>query len=265
VKYGYCLDIKFLDGDETSRNIFDAVAEAGFDYVELPLSALSALPEAKIVQLKEELKKIPCKACNLFFPPSLTLVGENMDMLGIVAYLQRMLPFAVELGVETLVFGNGGARKVPDGIARERVWANLRTIVETMDIYATKAGITIAVEPLNRTETNIINSYSEAVELTKGLKNVSAMVDSYHVAMENQSYDDVVQSPSGLKHLHTAYPLGRMVPSPADDMALYETFKKAIKATGYAGKMSIEGALRGKNADEVRLEVKSALEVVRGF
>ena len=258
MKYGYCLDF-------TNYIVFDAVAEAGFDYVELPLSALSALSEEKIAQLKEALKKIPCKACNLFFPPSLTLVGQNMDMPGIAAYLERMLPFAAELGVETLVFGNGGARKIPDGVSCQSVWANLRTIVETMDIYAAKAGITIAVEPLNTTETNIINSYGEAVELTRGLKNVSAMVDSYHVAMEKQSYDDVIQNPSGLKHLHTAYPLGRMVPSPADDTALYDEFKKAIKATGYDGKISIEGALRGKNADEIRREVKDALAVVKGL
>jgi len=59
--------------------------------------------------------------------------------------------------------------------------------------------------------------------------------------------------------------LGRMVPSPADDTALYDEFKKAIKATGYDGKISIEGALRGKNADEIRREVKDALAVVKGL
>lgn len=64
----------------------------------------------------------------------------------------------------------------------------------------------ISVEPLNTKETNIINSYGEAMELTKGLKNVAAMIDNYHVAIENQTFDDVLQDPAGLKHLHIAYP-----------------------------------------------------------
>lgn len=263
MRYGYCMDVSFLNGDETNRAIFDAVAEAGFDYVELPFSALSVFSGNKLAELKEELKKIPCKACNLFFLPSLTLVGIEMDASGIFAYLERMLPLAAEIGIESLVFGNGGARKIPEGVSRESVWANLRLIVETMEIFASKEGITISVEPLNTTETNIINSYGEAVELTKDLKNVASMIDSYHVAMENQTYDDVLQNPSSLKHLHTAYPMGRMVPSEANDMTLYEDFVKTIKKIGYNDKISIEGALRGKTPAEIRVEVKTSLKVLK--
>ncbi|MCL1843770.1 MAG: sugar phosphate isomerase/epimerase [Defluviitaleaceae bacterium] len=265
MKYGYCLDVKFLEGDKTSRLIFDAVAEAGFDYVELPFSALSALSAEKVAELRNELKAIPCLACNLFFPPALTLVGRGTDAAGISAYLERMLPFAAELGMENLVFGNGGARKIPEGETREGVWANMRMIVETMEIFAAKAGITVSVEPLNTTETNIVNSYGEAVELTAGLQNVATMIDSYHVAMENQSYDDVLQNPSRLKHLHTAFPTGRMVPCPEDDMSLYAEFIKTIKAIGYNDKISIEGALRATDAAAIRSEIKNALGVLKGF
>ncbi|MCL2356459.1 MAG: sugar phosphate isomerase/epimerase [Defluviitaleaceae bacterium] len=258
MKYGYCMDLKFLN--EQERALFDAVAEAGFDYVELPFSELSAL--SGIAGLKKELEKIPCRACNLFFPPALKIVGAGMDSNGIIAYLERMLPLAAELGIESLVFGNGGARKIPEGATREEVWANLRLIVELMDVYAGQNGIKISVEPLNRTETNIINSYAEAVELTFGLKNVGAMIDSYHVAMENHTYEDVVKYPEVL-HLHTAYPTGRMVPSPNDPAGTYDEFVRAVKQIGYNDKISIEGAI--KNPANVKAEVKAALEVMRGW
>ncbi|MCL1882789.1 MAG: sugar phosphate isomerase/epimerase [Defluviitaleaceae bacterium] len=265
MKYGYCTDLNFLEGDETSRAIFEGIIKAGFDYVELPFSKLSELSGEQIAKLKDELKKIPCKACNLFFPPALTIVGTGMNANGIMAYLERMLPLAAEIGIETLVFGNGGARKIPSGGTRESIWQNLRLITEIMEINAAKAGITICIEPLNTTETNIINSYSEAVELSFGLKNVSAMIDSYHVAMEKQTYEDAIKYPDSVKHLHTAYPTGRMVPSPEDDMSLYADFAKAIKAIGYDDKISIEGALRSKSPTDIHSEIKSALGILKSL
>ena len=265
MKFGYCLDIQFLNGDTTSRTIFDAVAEAGFDYVELPFSAISALDSGKIAQLKQALTTIPCKACNLFFPPSLTIVGSKMDLAGIKSYLERMLPLAEELGMENLVFGNGGARKTPPGESREDIRKNLRTIAETMETYAEKSKIIISIEPLNTTETDIINSYAEAVDLTKGLTHVSAMIDSYHVVMENQNYDDVLQTPSEMKHLHTAYSKERLVPSPNDDMNHYADFVKTVKQLGYNNKISIEGKLRATDSEGIAAEVKASLTVLKNL
>jgi len=188
-----------------------------------------------------------------------------MDTDGIEAYLKKMLLLAAELGVETLVFGNGGARKIPEGVSCESVFANLRTIVEMMEVHAEKAGITICVEPLNSTETNIINSYGEAVALTTGLTYVTTMIDSYHVAMDAQNFDDVVNTPEKLRHLHTAYPIGRMVPSSGDDMTLYADFVKTVKRLSYNDKISIEGAFRATDSVGIRAEVKEGLETLKGL
>ena len=65
MRFGYCMGINFLDGDML---VFEAVIEAGFDYVELPLSAISGLSAEKLSELKKALQAIPCKAANLFFP-----------------------------------------------------------------------------------------------------------------------------------------------------------------------------------------------------
>jgi len=260
MQFGYCLGLDFLQGD---TQLFNAVCKAGFDYVELPLSALSMLQQNELKELKKALSIIPCRACNFFFPRSISLVGPSMDVSGIRAYLAKMLPIAASLGAEILVFGNGGARKIPDDATRASVWANLRTLAELMEECAHQTGITISVEPLNTTETNIINSFTEAVELTKGLAHVAAMVDSYHVAIEKQNYSDVLKSPDKLLHLHTAFPIGRLVPAPGDDMAQYADFVNAVKQIGYNGKLSVEGALRGEDA--VINEVAAALGVLRGM
>ena len=214
MRYGYCMNVGFVRGDGMSSAIFEAVAEAGFDYVELPLSALWEMPPGEMAALKEALRLIPCGAFNIFFPGGLPIVGPQADKSRVNGYLEKMLPLAASLGAENLVFGSGGARKVPDGESREAVWSSLRQVVEAMDAHAKAAGVKISVEPLNTGETDMINSYGEAVALTRGLTYVAAMVDSYHVAREGQSFDDVYQHPEALWHLHTAYPEGRMVPWP---------------------------------------------------
>ena len=260
MRFGYCLGGDFIKGD---LEVLNAVAEAGFDYVELPMSSLAALPPDELEQRKKDLAILPCRACNIFFPADITLVGPGMDLPGIKAYLEQVVPLCTSLGVETIVFGNGGARKVLDGMTREGVQFNLRTIFELMEEYVGKAGITVVAEPLNTRESNIINSYAEAVELTKGLTHVVAMVDSYHVAMERQNYDDVIQFPDRLAHLHTAYPVGRFVPGPEDEMALYTGFVNAVKKVGYTGKLSVEGGLRRNGC--VKEEVTSALKFLKGL
>ena len=265
MQFGYCMGVKFLGDDALAKATFEAVAEAGFDYVELPLAALSEMTASEIAKLKEALQVIPCKACNLFFPGSLTIVGPNQDLPGINAYLEKMLPLAESLGVKTLVFGNGGARKIPEGQTREAIWKDLRTVVEAMEaqLRKTKVRMDISVEPLNRTETDMINSYSEAVTLTEGLTQVFTMIDSYHVAKEGQTYDDVYKHPHAMWHLHTANPIGRMVPSPEDDMALYADFVKMVKALGYYGMISVEGALKAKDPQDILPEVKACLDTLK--
>ena len=265
MEYGYCLNLDFLKGDTTSRIIFDAVVQTGFDYVELPFSQISALNEKELEELKGILKTIPCKASNLFFPPSLTLVGANMDVAGIQQYLQRMLPLASELGIQNLVFGNGGARKIPENESRETVWANLRTIVELMEKYATESKVMVSVEPLNSGETNIINSYGEAVELTKGLEYVATMIDSYHIATDKQNFDDVYNSPSQMKHLHTAYPIGRMIPQPTDNTVEYSQFIQMVKQLNYNDKISVEGAVKSTEQPTIVAEINACLATLKGM
>ncbi|MCL2360592.1 MAG: sugar phosphate isomerase/epimerase [Defluviitaleaceae bacterium] len=263
MKYGCCIHPDFIKSEEKYLSLFKTLAQAGFDYVELPFFTLSQLTNDELEKLKNALQVIPCKACNVFFPPGLTLVGPEMDMKGIRTYLERMLPLAADLSVETLVFGNGGARRIPEEQDPTAIWDDLCKIVEEMEIHAKKEGITIAVEPLNTTETNMITSYSEAVRLTEGLVHVTAMIDSYHTAVNGQTYDDVYMYPKSLGHLHTAYPTGRMVPSPQDDMSLYADFVKMVKDMGYRGKISVEGALRSIESVAIAAEYKACIDTLK--
>jgi len=245
MKFGYCLDLKFLDGDALSQSIFDEVCESGYDYLELPLSGIAALSWGDFTRLREELsaRKLYCLACYLFFPPGMIIAGAGQDMGKVISYIEEALFRAGQLGVETVVFGSGGAR-------RDATWAELRDVLGIMDGESAINGLTVVVEPLNRQETNVINSYTEAVKHVEDWEYLGAMCDWYHVHMDGQGLDDLFEYPDKLGHLHIAYGKERLLPSPNDDMAHYSDFVNAVKNLGYNNKLSVEGNL--KSVDEIR-------------
>ena len=256
MRFGYCLNLGFLEGDEVSRKILDAVCASGFDFLELPMFALTALSPDKLAQLKKALsdKGVPCLACNIFFPQSVPIVGPDKDVGEIKAYIDKAMAIAKDLGVETIVFGNGGAR-------RDATWDELQTVVKMLDEAAGKNNLSFVIEPLNKKETNTILSYTEAVKLAEGAKNVRSMCDWYHTCMEAQTLDDLYEYPDMLGHLHIAYSKERLIPSPNDDMSFYDDFVKTIKQLGYNNKLSVEGSLRNNN--DPAQEIKQCLETLK--
>ena len=71
---------------------------------------------------------------------------------------------------------------------------------------AEKYGITIAVEPLNRGETNFINSLAEGVEIIEAVKSprVRLLCDIYHMLKEDESPDEIVKYGKHIVNCHIA-------------------------------------------------------------
>ena len=55
---------------------------------------------------------------------------------------------AKELGLKIIVFGSGGARKVPEGFSQDEAYKQLVEFAKRIAPEAKKRGIVVAVEPL---------------------------------------------------------------------------------------------------------------------
>lgn len=245
MRFGYCANINFLlNGDEVSRAVFDAVLESRYDYIEMPLSAMLRISDTQYADLKQRLADagVSCRGNFLLFPHEMALVGEGLDLSEIREHTKRVLPIAKDLGSEVVIFGNGGSRRVKDGMTREAVLAQLTQILETVAPLAEEHKIQIAVEPLCSLETNMINTYPEGVAIARaaGSEYIGAVCDWYHVATDGQDVTTILDATDKLFHLHIANPEGRRVPSRTDDPALYAPFVDAVKRSGYDNKLSIE-------------------------
>lgn len=235
VKVGVC-----LDADQ-----FEAAQAAGFDYVEIGASRVAALTDQEFDQLSARVSqlRIPVAAANVFVPASIKLVGPEIDKARQMEYVGKTLGRLKKLGVSVLVFGSGGARRVPDGFPREEATAQLVDFCRRIAPVARENGITIAIEPLRRQETNIINTAAEGLALVKavGRLEIKLLVDYYHLTEEAESPGVLLEAGKAIVHTHIANPKGRVYPLSADESD-YAPFFANLCAIGYAGRLSIEAS-----------------------
>ncbi len=264
MRFGYCANLNFLlREDEQSKAVFEAVLEVRYDYIELPLSMIPQLDAGHRRDLKKRLADadVPCRANFLLFPHELPLVGPDRDLAAIREHAKKVLPVAAELGSEVVVFGNGGSRRVREGMDTAWVHRQLVDILQVIEPIAAQNNVKIALEPLCSRETNSVTNYPEAARMAhEGGDAIGAVCDLYHVVTDGQSPAEVQQFPEKLFHCHIAYPKGRTVPTRSDDMVYYNEFANALKAAGYNERLSIEAAPPAVNLKQMVADALTLLK-----
>ena len=253
MKYGVC------GGPEMAQ----IAKDCGYDYFEWSVGDLLHPREDESVFEKalERAKSagLPCEAANVFIPGDLKITGPAVDTPALQAYVTTALERAEKAGLDVIVFGSGGARRIPDGFDPTHAWQQLVEFCHWMGPVAQRHKVTIAIEPLNMTETNVITSAGEGAELARQANhpNIRLLVDGYHWAKGEDSIDGILDNASLLAHTHVATLEGRRPPRPGDDCA---PFFAILKRAGYNGRISIEGNIQNP-AEElpVALKVMKAL------
>lgn len=225
------------------RGIGDAslLQQLGFDYIECGLTSLQLEDEA---QHKLELPKyigspLPVRAFNGFFPGDLKLVGPEANEHRIRTYLSRAVEALHKIGASIAVLGSGTARHIPDGWDAGRAEEQMLHVLNWAAMEIGDADLIIAIEPLNRRETNLIHSVDEAVVYAKQINNSSIRVlaDFYHMDEEEEPLSVLTQHRDWIAHIHIA-DTGRK--SPGTGHYPYEQFAENLKNAGYAGMISAE-------------------------
>ena len=236
----------------------------GYDYLELAVSrALCPLQndEWYAAQRATLSSLVPhVRAFNVFIPADIKLVGPSVDWDRVDAYVTSAVRRAGELGGQVIVFGSGGARRVPDGFSRALAWGQLVRFANLCADQADIHGVTIAIEPLNQSETNILNTYLEGVQLARdaGRDKVRVLADIYHFMMEGEPLEHIEAEPDWLAHVHLA-DTGRLFPG-SGTYPLERLFA-LLKDIDYRGMASIECGWRGDYRDETL----RALSFLRGL
>jgi sugar phosphate isomerase/epimerase len=237
VQVGYCTGLKNLA----------AAKAAGFDYAELSATEIAALSDADFDAAVATIKSVglPTPAANLFVPGAIKLTGPVTAPDAQMAHVRKVVSRLSKVGVEVIVFGSGGARRVPDGFSKEEGFKQLVDFGRRAAIEAKGYGITIAIEPLRKQETNIINTAAEGLELVNAIDhpNFQLMIDFYHLASEHEDPSIVLRAKDHIRHLHTANPQDRVFPLKWEEYD-YAPFFANLRAIGYDKRISVEASTK---------------------
>ena len=250
MKIGICTGLENLE----------LLERLGYDYIEPQVSKVAEYTEEEFAFWKEKLKdaKIACETFNVLFPGDIHCIGEEYDEEILVEYLNKGFSRVRELGGELVVFGSGNQRRCPDYVDFQEGVRQLVYVYRLVGTIAAMYDLTVVVEPLNRTETNMICTMAEAAMVAGmvDLPNVKVLADYYHVMMDQDPISDLKRIQS-LAHVHIAAKEGRRYPVEEIEDTL-KTFFDTLHEIGYDARISIEGG-----TDDMEEDAKKALVLLR--
>jgi sugar phosphate isomerase/epimerase len=234
MKLGACAKITQLE----------CIKSLGYDYAEFALNATSKWSDEELDAAQDALKRTQLRAevFNGFCSSDLRL-SYDVDTDAIRAYCQMALPRAERLGCELLVVGSGGARKYPEAIDPSEAKENFKRALCTIADVASAHGIKVAIEPLNRKETNLANTVAETAAICEeiGSEDVGFIADLFHVYKNGEDLADITTYGEHILHAHIARRNDdRHIPCKEDAADLTE-FLAALQNAKQCKRMSLEG------------------------
>ncbi len=190
----------------------------------------------------QAIKKMKTKlyAVNVFIPGELKLVGPDVNEQAVLSYAEIVFQRCNAADVALIVWGSGGARRVPDGWDQKKAKEQFVSIARKVSAIAKDYKIVLALENLNSTETNFMTTLSEALEIVQQVDhpNFRLCADIYHMLKENEQPAIIEQAGKYLVHCDLAEKENRTAPGISGDD--FRGYLKALKKIKYSGKIILE-------------------------
>lgn len=233
---------------------FRAVRDTGFDYAEAAVGLLMKMTEEEYRRVRDG-GEVRIEAANSFIPGHMHISVLSEDLK---TFIGRAMERVSGLGAGILVYGSGVSRRAADGTPYEKGLEDIRNFLALCDGYAREYGITIALEPLNSSETNMITTLAEGASLVRsmnsaGYGSIKLLADTYHMSLEpsgsasaagttdynEECFAVLSEAADILVHAHVAEPFERRYPGSHDGVYLTR-FAGELKKTAYDGRVSVE-------------------------
>lgn len=183
--------------------LFPLISEMGYNGVEVPIFDPGALDITAIRQACVN-SGLACTASTAM-APGFSLIDDERRTQG-VAWLQNVVRAASALGADLLC----GPMAAPVGELRGRGFTDqefdtcVRSLQEVGAVAAAE-GVTLALEPLNRFETFMLNTVQDGVRLMNAVDqpSVGLLLDTFHMHIEEKSTPDAIRRAGmHIKHFH---------------------------------------------------------------
>lgn len=226
--------------DATLAALAAKVAGWGFDVLELPVENPGDWTPRQAAQVLAD-HGLGATVC-LVMPPGRDLVAADAATIRSTQdYLRRVVDAAAEVGSAVIAgpaYASVGRTWRLSPAERAAAYAQLRENLGPVTEHAGAAGVTVAVEPLNRYETSLLNTIGQTLEAIGDLPHCGVALDLYHQNIEETDIPAAIQAAAGrVAHVQVC---GNDRGTPGADHLDWPAILAAIDKAGYTGPLCIE-------------------------
>ena len=223
-------------------DLIDKVADFGFDIIEICVEDPATIDTAAIAKRVEK-AGIRALICGAFGPDRDISSDEAEKRESGHAYLRRCVDMAFELQspvVSGPMYSAVGKTRLLSRTEREAQWALSVENMKRAADYAQAKGIKLAVEPLNRFETDLLNTVEQSMDWLGRIDrdNVGLLLDTFHMNIEERSIPDAIRR-AGKKVFHF-HGCANDRGTPGRDHLPWTDIVSALRTIGYDGPTVIE-------------------------
>jgi D-psicose/D-tagatose/L-ribulose 3-epimerase len=223
-------------------DLFPKIKSMGYDAVEIPVEYPELIDGKKISEALQQngLEAIVCGA----FGAARDLTSDDPVIhQSCFNYIQQCLDLCNEWNAKFLagpMYSAVGKARMVSPEQRKIEWNRAVTNIHKVCMLAQARGLQIALEPLNRFESDLINTAEDVMRLVKDVNHSAAKVllDGFHMAIEERNLEEAITL-VGDKLIHVQVSENYRG-TPGTGQTPWDSFKKGLTNINYKGGVSIE-------------------------
>ncbi|MBV8142217.1 MAG: sugar phosphate isomerase/epimerase [Verrucomicrobia bacterium] len=242
MKFGASTFIWVSPFSNATLDLADKVSRMGFDILEICIEDPKTIdPES----IRKSLEKtgLQARVCGAFGSDRDASSDDPAVRGQAVDYIKKCIDFARELKspiVAGPMYSAVGKTRLLSKDEKQQQWQLAVESLRKAGDYAGEHGVKLAIEPLNRFETDFINTVEQGLELLDriAIPNVGFLLDTFHMNIEEKDIAAAIRrAGSKIFHFHTCE---NDRGTPGTGHVDWISVRDALRDAGYQGPVVIE-------------------------
>ncbi|MGH2953852.1 MAG: sugar phosphate isomerase/epimerase family protein [Solirubrobacterales bacterium] len=228
--------------DQVIAELAPRVAGLGFDLIELPVEEPGGWDPGRAAEVVAK-AGLEAGVCCVMPPGRDLAVADNGVIARTQDYLRHCAEVAERVGSGVVggpMYAAVGRLWPMDERERQATIARVAEGLRPVADFAGGRGVKLAIEPLNRYETSLINTVEQGMSLLEATDHSACglLLDTFHMNVEEKSPADAARAAAGhIAHVHAC---GTDRGAPGADSFDWQGFMAALRDAGYRGPLCIE-------------------------
>ena len=221
-------------GNDT-LDLITKVKDFGFDLIEICIEDPDTI-DADAVRRALETNQLDVTTCGAFGPQRDMSSEDASVRAAAKLYTRRCIDLAASLGSKVLVgpmYAGVGNAKLMDAEGRRRQWNFAVEGLSELADHAAAQGIVLGIEPLNRFETDLVNTVEQGMGLIGDIAraNVGLLLDTFHMNIEEKDIPAAIRRAG--PHIVEFHACSSDRGTPGEDHLPWPEIASALEHAGY--------------------------------